>query len=460
MVQSKISFSPRRFGGHDVTRSLKVDDELTKTGKGTPCGEYLRQHWQPICMVSEIGDKPHRIKVLGEDLILFRDLSGRLGLVHRNCLHRGASLEFGLITEDGIRCAYHGWHFAVDGSIVEAPAEASPGALGKCKFLGAYPTREYEGLVFAYLGAADNTPEFPVYDFMDAKGEKRVPYRWTLATNWLHVRENAQDPIHLSFLHSMFEVKQFGDFTLQVPYIRTYKTPIGLVTSSLRRMGNEFYYRINEMIMPNCARIPDVPAWGDAIPANLNNFLKPGEPDELKYKRLVPSSHGLGTTIYVLPHDDESCQMIGWLHVEDDEDPAVTDMALRVLSHGQVPDRPYAERQANPGDGDVLVSQGPNYSIENENLTTADVGIVLYRRSVRSAINSPRLPGSSTPSNASQSIRTYGYSLFRPAPPQGTAEEELQLRKNLDAQLIKSILDGTVEQTKRVLEPIEIQVAA
>lgn len=457
----KSSFSPRRFGGHDVTRSVNVDEELTKTDKGTPCGEYLRLSWQPICLVSELGDKPRRINVLGEDLILFRDLSGRLGLVHRNCLHRGASLEFGLITKDGIRCAYHGWHFAVDGSIIEAPAEASPGSFGKCKFLGAYPTHEYEGIVFAYLGESDSIPEFPVYDFMNAEGEKRIPYRWTIPTNWLHVRENAQDPIHLSFLHSMFTVKQFGDFTLQVPYIRTYKTPIGLITSSIRRMGNEFYYRINEMIMPNCARIPDVPAWGEAIPANLSNFLEQSETQALKFQRQIPSSHGLGTTIYVVPHDDASCQMIGWLHVEANEDTLVSDMALRVFRHGQVQDRSYDERQANPGDGDVLVSQGPNYSIENENLTTADVGIVLYRRILRSEINASKKDGSPAASdNRCQAISTYGYSLFRPAPPQGTAAEELQMRKDLDAQIIKKILDGSIEKTKRVLEPIETKVAA
>src|SRR3954465_9762916 len=96
-------------------RDVPVEDrELTYVGPGTPCGEYLRRFWHPIAMTSELADIPTPIRVLGEDLVLFRDLAGDIGLLHRHCSHRGTSLEYGRISDHGIRCCYHGWKFAVD----------------------------------------------------------------------------------------------------------------------------------------------------------------------------------------------------------------------------------------------------------------------------------------------------------------------------------------------------------
>src|SRR5437667_4586697 len=97
------------------------DQELTRVGPGTPCGEYLRRFWQPIILSEELRDLPRRLRVLGEDLVAFRDQSGAAGLLELHCPHRGTSLEFGLIGEKGIRCCYHGWLFDVDGRILETP---------------------------------------------------------------------------------------------------------------------------------------------------------------------------------------------------------------------------------------------------------------------------------------------------------------------------------------------------
>ena len=99
------------------------DPLLTRVGPGTPCGEYMRRYWQPFLLSSELSELPVAVKLLGEDLVVFRDGSGRLGLLHKHCAHRGASLEFGIIAERGIRCCYHGWHFDVDGTILDTPGE-------------------------------------------------------------------------------------------------------------------------------------------------------------------------------------------------------------------------------------------------------------------------------------------------------------------------------------------------
>lgn len=125
--------------------------ELTRIGPGTPCGDYLRRFWHPVAIASEVQDLPIALRILGEDLVLFRDRSDRFGLVHRRCPHRQASLEYGTCEKQGIRCCYHGWHFDIDGSLLEAPGqpEAAQTRLKSRVRLGAYPAFEYKGLVFA-----------------------------------------------------------------------------------------------------------------------------------------------------------------------------------------------------------------------------------------------------------------------------------------------------------------------
>ena len=98
------------------------DAELTRVGPGSACGEWLRRCWQPIAMANEVRDLPVPLRILGEDLVVFRDGSGRLGLLHKHCSHRGASLEYGIIQERGIACCYHGWHYDIDGRILATPA--------------------------------------------------------------------------------------------------------------------------------------------------------------------------------------------------------------------------------------------------------------------------------------------------------------------------------------------------
>jgi nitrite reductase/ring-hydroxylating ferredoxin subunit len=110
------------FRGHDQQSvwTQKPDPELTEVGPGTPCGEYLRRFWMPVAMTDQIGDLPYRLRILGEDLILFREKKeGKLGLTHLHCCHRNMSLEFGIVEEGGIRCSYHGWKYGLDGTILE-----------------------------------------------------------------------------------------------------------------------------------------------------------------------------------------------------------------------------------------------------------------------------------------------------------------------------------------------------
>jgi len=120
---TRAPFLKTRFGGYYHREVPAEDAELTHVGAGTPCGEYFRRFWQPICFSDDLRDLPRRVKILAEDLVAFRDQSGAVGLLELHCPHRGTSLEFGLIDQKGIRCCYHGWLFAADGTIVETPGE-------------------------------------------------------------------------------------------------------------------------------------------------------------------------------------------------------------------------------------------------------------------------------------------------------------------------------------------------
>ena len=137
------------------------DDTLTRVAFGTPMGEMLRRYWQPVCLSDELGELPRRLRILGEDLVAFRDKSGRPGLLFAHCIHRGTSLEYGIVSERGIRCCYHGWLFDIDGTILETPGEPPDSKLRNSFYHGAYPALEKNGLVFAYMGPTDKKPPFP-----------------------------------------------------------------------------------------------------------------------------------------------------------------------------------------------------------------------------------------------------------------------------------------------------------
>jgi phenylpropionate dioxygenase-like ring-hydroxylating dioxygenase large terminal subunit len=125
----RAPFLKTRYGGYHHREVPSEDTSLTHVGPNTPCGEYLRRHWQPICFSDELNDLPLRVTILGEDLVVFRDQSGAVGLLELHCPHRGTSLEFGLIDACGIRCCYHGWLFAPDGTILETPGEPEDSTL-------------------------------------------------------------------------------------------------------------------------------------------------------------------------------------------------------------------------------------------------------------------------------------------------------------------------------------------
>jgi 5,5'-dehydrodivanillate O-demethylase len=176
-------------------------ERLTRVGPGTPMGGLLRRYWHPVGVSGELlPGQARAVRLLGEDLVLFRTLGGTAGLVAASCPHRGASLACGHVDAAGIRCPYHGWQFDVAGRCVDMPAEGNPPALMARAATQAYPVEELGGLAFAYLGPAP-APLLPRYDLFTWEGVLRDIGRALIPCNWLQIMENSVDPTHVEWLH-------------------------------------------------------------------------------------------------------------------------------------------------------------------------------------------------------------------------------------------------------------------
>jgi len=184
---------------------------ITRIGPGTDCGALMRQYWQPAALVDEFDprldprmkERPVKaVRLLGQDLVLFRDGVGHWGLLDRDCPHRGADLAFGRHEPDGLRCPFHGWKFAVDGRCLETPAEPFGSTLCQRVRQRSYPVREVAGVVFAWLGPEGGTPpELPAFDAFRAPASHSFAFKGLWRCNWLQAFEVGIDPAHPSFLH-------------------------------------------------------------------------------------------------------------------------------------------------------------------------------------------------------------------------------------------------------------------
>jgi nitrite reductase/ring-hydroxylating ferredoxin subunit len=348
---------------------------LAEVGPGTPGGEYLRRYWHPIMLESELKDLPVSLRILAEDLVIFRDGSGDVGLLHRACAHRGASLEFGIVQEHGIMCCYHGWHFGVDGTLIAAGAEpaANLGRLSFCQ--GAYPVTVRHGMIFAYMGPPDEMPVFPEFDsFTHPVGNQLIPIKMTLPCNWLQVVENACDPIHNAYLHAISSGAQFSPAFAVLPALDFVETPLGFLSMATRRIGDNVFIRASDIILPNVAQFASGQNPGEAECFNI----------------------ACSFTRWVVPIDNEHCYYTGLVHSNARTQEIVNiDRSLYGVDKmnfiGQTADRPYDERQRQPGDYDALASQGAIANRKNEHLGTTDRGIVLFRRMLGRAIEAVRI---------------------------------------------------------------------
>ena len=243
---------------------------LTQTNAGTPCGALMRRYWQPVALSEElpVGGAPVKVKILGEELALFRDDQGRPGLIGLHCAHRGTDLSYGRCEDGGLRCLYHGWLYDIHGHVIEQPGEPGGGANKAAIRHLAYPCQEVGGVVLTYMGPGE-PPLVPNYEFLSVPPENRTVTKAFYQCNYLQGNEGNIDPVHLSFLHQIIDEAQIAlkrvvqgvnvsDNTLLgrdvAPKIEVEVTNFGLRISTLRdASADKRYLRTTNFIMPNLA---------------------------------------------------------------------------------------------------------------------------------------------------------------------------------------------------------------
>ena len=375
-----MSESPRPAGfqGYHQIRNAREDAELTHVDPGTPCGEYLRRYWQPVAMSEELGALPLVVRVLGEDLVLFRDGSGRPGLLHLHCAHRGASLEYGIVAERGIICCYHGWHYDIDGTILRAGSEPPPDSpICRNVVQGAYPVHEHHGLLFAYLGPPEERPPFPVFDSERMPDTTRKPFSLTTPCNWLQIYENTQDPIHVLHLHARSSGVQFGAASGIDQVIEYQDTPLGMMNVQTRQVSEHVWVRTVDSILPNVNQTGAI--WEEA--------------------EAVKAFQRCAMLRWMVPVDDTVTRTIGWRFFSPRLDPRGQDDPERVGREsidfvGQSEDeRPYEDRQRQPGDYEAHVSQRSIAIHDLEHRASSDAGVARLRR-LRASVSGAWRPAS------------------------------------------------------------------
>ena len=242
---------------------------LVRSGPGTAMGDLFRRYWLPALLATELPgpDCPQvRLKLLGERMVAFRDTQGRLGLIDEFCAHRGVSLFFARNEECGLRCPYHGWKYDVTGQCVDVPSE--PAASGFCQKikLRSYPLAERGGVIWVYMGPADQQPPLPEWEFATVPAEQSYISKRLQECNYLQAMEGGIDSSHVSFLHSgalntdpLFKGSKGNQYNLgdKKPVFEVVESEGGLYIGARRNAEDgSYYWRITPWVMPCFTMVP------------------------------------------------------------------------------------------------------------------------------------------------------------------------------------------------------------
>lgn len=393
------------------------DATLTHVERGSPMGELLRRYWQPVCLTDDIVDRPMRVRIMCEDLVVFRDGTGKAGCLELHCPHRGTSLEWGRVEEDGLRCCYHGWKFSTDGQCIDMPCESAEFRTQMDVWQPGYPVYEYGGLVFIYMGPPEAIPLFPMYDILDTRHRDDIVLRgmrlwedhgigFVRDCNWLQHYENVIDAYHLLILHGTHSGDQFGSVVTAAgwPEIDFEETDLGVRYSMKRDLPNgNSLSRYGECVYPNLFLVPSIHEQGDT-PKERSKCT------EVSWCVPVDNEHLYGISIVAWPKGENGEPVADWKAGTD----TMTD-----IRPGNLRERPYADKQARPDDMEAQESQRPIAIHALENLGTSDRGITLLRRGLRRSLE--RVQAGQDPANivrdadANNMIETHAWNTVRAA---------------------------------------------
>ncbi len=371
--------------------STGQNELMTRIGAGTPCGKLLRRYWQPVALADEMqGPRPVKaVRILGEDLVLFKE-GNRYGLLERHCSHRGADLAYGRLEDGGLRCAFHGWLFDVNGRCLETPAEPESSRLCEHIRHRACPVVEKSGILFAYLGEGE-PPAFPHFDCFVAPPAYTFAFKGYWDCNWLQALEVGIDPAHASWLHKFFEDedpassygRQFrgtpADSQMPIsrllrehdrPEIKVERTAYGMRLHTLRRINDQHsHVRVTNILFPQAFVIPmnaemTISQWHVPVDDTgcywysiFTSFGAPVDKDMMRNQRLKT---------YPAPdYRPIHGRADGWgFNADEQRSRTFTGMGFDINIHDQW----------------ACESQGRIQDRTRENLGSTDKGIVLYRR--------------------------------------------------------------------------------
>jgi phthalate 4,5-dioxygenase len=362
---------------------------LTRTDAGTPAGDLLRRYWQPVGMSADLvaGGAPRAERVMGEDLVLFRDENGRPGVLAQKCAHRCADLSYGRVEAGGLRCVYHGWVFDVDGACLEQPAEPPESTFKKRVRQRAFPCRDVAGAVWAYLGP-DAPPLFPAFPAL-ASDAYCYTTRWKGNANWLQASEGNIDPVHTSFLHQIMPRDpdmraRWGAFSVNArPEVTATETRFGVRLFTKRRLpeSDDMLLRVTNFVMPNACAV-----------GGFEGDLGPGG----------------CTMLWDVPIDDEHHWRYEFIfHRSGKLDQATLDAqyASEKLAGDEMrrtPENRYLQDRASMANGDAYIGLGECFSVHDifitqsqgvihdqshEALGTSDVAIIKARKQLAAAVD-------------------------------------------------------------------------
>ncbi len=337
---------------------------LHQTAAGTLMGRLLRNFWQPVALASDVAtSKARGIRILGEDLTLYRGESGQAHLIGGRCAHRGTVLHTGWVQNEDLRCMYHGWRYDSSGLCVEIPAEKEPRA--RPLHVAGYPVHEYCGLVFAYMGEGA-APEFrlPRKHMLEEPGRHIVTLAQAWDCNWFQQIENSLDGVHVSFVHTWGRSSRFDQgITTSIPALSYEETPSGIRQYATRSADN---VRVSDWTFPNNNHvlIPG-PKKGDPW-SNITIWRVPVD-DTRTMRFAISSFHAsMGEEARKLAQGEDF-----QYNPADDYDLLLNQHRIPEVSDGQI---------VAVQDYVAVRGQGSIAERASENLSTSDAGILFLRK--------------------------------------------------------------------------------
>jgi phthalate 4,5-dioxygenase len=377
--------------------TAEENDLLCRVEGNAPMGQLMRRYWLPVCLSEEVEQSdctPLRVRVLGEDLVVFRDTAGRLGVVDERCPHRRASLSYGRNEENGLRCLYHGWKIDVDGNVVEMPSEpVDSGMCAKIKHR-AYPCREAGGLVWAWMGDRDHAAPFERPPFAPNETTRVSLVKFVVECNWAQILEGAIDSAHSSTLHSSdmrparvegakaTDTSWYRPSTDKAPKLQVQPTSFGFRYAAIRRpifdAATHQYVRTTLFVAPFTVLIPPNDVY------NVANVNVPIDDAHTMFHFIAWNESGEG-------HDTKTWRK--FCGAEPGVDLDERWLPRRTLANHHLQDREAMKRGDFTGirgipmqDMAMWTSMGPIADRTRDRLGASDVAIVEFRRIMIDAV--------------------------------------------------------------------------